>query len=225
MAGAGAGADQGPPAAGKAGVLAPGDQGWRDWAGLPEHVLVKVAGKVVAQNGAAWAAYYKGVLGWGEKELQELLVKVAGTLVAQTEAALAAQWKREGGSEAEIHETMENRKRLGPSRGLFVFARVCKPWRKAQLKVGGPLRTRVRSDVIMPGSVALVKWALAEGCPTMAEDRTNMAEAAVQHVHLELAKWLHGEKGVPLDFLWRFCWRGEVSLEAAVETARRGCNC
>ena len=41
----------------------------------------------------------------------------------------------------------------------------CKEWRKAQLRVGAPLRSRVDSDVILPGSVALVKWALREGCP------------------------------------------------------------
>ena len=92
----------------------------------------------------------------------DVLAKVAETLVAQPEAALAARWKRDGVPEAEIQERLEKRKRLGPSRGLFVFARVCKPWRKAQLKVGGPLRTRLESDVILPGSVALAKWALAE---------------------------------------------------------------
>ena len=74
----------------------------------------------------------------------------------------AAKLKEWGWSEGEIQEIMEERKREGNC--LFVFARVCKGWRKAQLKVGGPLRTRVKSDVIAPGSVALVKWALAEGC-------------------------------------------------------------
>ena len=33
----------------------------------------------------------------------------------------------------------------------------------AQLKVGAPLRSRVESDVIAPGRVALARWALAEG--------------------------------------------------------------
>ena len=41
-----------------------------------------------------------------------------------------------------------------------LFARVCQGRRKAQLKAGGPLRTRVFSDVIVPGRVALAKWAL-----------------------------------------------------------------
>ena len=56
---------------------------------------------------------------------------------------------------------MEDRERDGNC--LFVFARVCKGWRKAQVKVGGPLRTRVASDVLLPGRVALAKWALAGG--------------------------------------------------------------
>ena len=34
-----------------------------------------------------------------------------------------------------------------------------------QPKVGGPLRSRVKSDVLLPGRVELAKWALAEGCP------------------------------------------------------------
>ena len=165
MAGAGAGADQDPPAAaGEAGVLAPGDEGWRDWAGgLPDEVLEQVAGKVVAQTEAGWAA-----------QLQE--------------------W---GWSEEYIQEEMAKRKRDGNC--LLVFALVCKGWRKAQLKVGGRLRTRVRSDVILPGSVALVKWALAEGCPRDEENDFNMAEAAAQRGHLELMQWLCGEGGFEMD--------------------------
>jgi len=125
----------------------------------------------------------------------DVLAKVAETLVAQPEAALAARWKREGIPEATIQEEMANRKRLGPSRGLFVFARVCKPWRKAQLKVGGPLRTRVMSDVIGPGSVTLAKWALAEGCPRY----HRMAATAAQFGQMELLKWLCGEGGFAMD--------------------------
>merc|ERR1719504_627418 len=90
-------------------------------------------------------------------------MKVAGTLVAQTEAGWAAELKEWGNSERRIQARMAKRKRDGNC--LFVFALVCKGWRKAQLKVGGPLRTRVKSDVIPPGSVELAKWALAEGCP------------------------------------------------------------
>ena len=92
---------------------------------------------------------------------------------------------------------MAKRKREGNC--LFVFARVCKGWRKAQLKVGGPLRTRVMSDVILPGSVALAKWALAEGCPRKAGRGFDMAYFAARYGHLELVKWLCGEGGFAMD--------------------------
>merc|ERR1712075_45294 len=121
----------GPEAPGAAGGGGPGPGAGSDWAGLPEDLLVKVAGTLVAQTEAGWAAaVLKGLYGYSEDEIQEKM----------------AQRKREG-------------------LGLYIFARVCKPWRKAQLKVGGRLRTRVESDVILPGRAALAKWALAEGCP------------------------------------------------------------
>ena len=109
------------------------DPNWRDWAGgLPAGLLEKVAGKVVAQTEAGWAAHLKEVnpTYWTEERIQEEM----------------AERKHDGNC-------------------LFVFARVCKEWRKAQLKVGGPLRTRVESDVLLPGRAELAKWALAEGCP------------------------------------------------------------
>ena len=150
----------------------------------------------------------------------DVLAKVAETLVAQPEAALAARWKRDGVSETEIQEKMANRKRLGPSRGLSVFARVCKPWRKAQLKVGGPLRTRVMSDVIAPGSVTLAKWALAEGCPRY---RT-MAATAAWYGHLELVKWLCGEGGFAMDVeVMRFAASGG-SLQVVQWLRGEGCE-
>ena len=103
---------------------------------------------------------------WAGGLPEDVLVKVAEALVAQNEAGWAAELKEEEEepdywTEERIQENMAMRKRDGI--GLFVFARVCKGWRKAQLKVGGPLCTRVLSDVIQPGSVALAKWALAEG--------------------------------------------------------------
>ena len=129
----------------------------------------------------------------------DLLEKVAATLVAQNEAGWAAQRKERNPAywtEENIQERMAKRKRDGNC--LFVFARVCKGWRKAQLKVGGPLRTRVESDVILPGSVALVKWALAEGCPRENGSYT-MARAAAWYGHFELVKWLCGEGGFAMD--------------------------
>ena len=96
---------------------------------------------------------------------------------------------------------MAQRKRDGNC-CLFVFARVCKEWRKAQLKVGAPLRTRVESDVILPGSVALAKWALAEGCPREKWNGANtrtMAHYAASYGHRELVQWLCGEGGFAMD--------------------------
>ena len=127
-----------------------------------------------------------------------MLAKVARMHVGQTEAAHAAYLKGVlGWSEKEIQEEMQKRECDGNC-CLFVFAMVCKPWRKAQLKVGGPLRTRVRSDVIMPGSVALVKWALAEGCPRDGDGYT-MAHVAAGYGHRELVQWLCGAGGFVMD--------------------------
>ena len=129
----------------------------------------------------------------------DLLVKVAETLVAQTEAGWAAQLKSLDPmywTEARIQAVMARRKCEGNC--LFVFALVCKGWRKAQLEVGGPLRTRVHSDVVMLGRVALAKWALAEGCPREHE-YGNMAHAAATSGNLELVQWLCGEGGFEMD--------------------------
>ena len=123
----------------------------------------------------------------------ELLAKVAETLVAQNEAGWAAQLRQRSYSEGYIQKTMAKRKRKGNC--LFVFARVCRGWRKAQLKVGGPLCTGAHSDVLMPGSGALAKWALAEGCPRY----HTMATTAAWYGHLELVKWLCGEGGFEMD--------------------------
>ena len=149
----GAGANQGPPATGGPGGAGP--EAGPDWAGLPEHVLMKVAEAHVAQTEAGWAAHLKG------KGKSERLIQID------------MAWRKRGGN------------------CLFVFALVCKGWRKAQLKVGGPLRTRVSSDVIMPGSKALVKWALAEGCPIEDESGYTMAISAAAHGHRrQLVLWL-----------------------------------
>ena len=142
------------------------DPAWRDWGdafgeGLPDEVLAKVAGMLVTQNEAEWAAQRKE-WGWDEEHIQQ---------------------------------KMEKRNLDGNC--LFVFAMVSKEWRKAQLKVGGPLCTRVGSDVTAPGSVALVKWALAE-CPSEQWPST-IAEAAARYGHLELVQWLHGEGGFTID--------------------------
>ena len=122
--------------------------------------------------------------------------------MAQNEAGWAARLRQlyPNWTEERIQAEMARRKRDGNC-PLFVFAMVCKPWRKAQLgvKVGGPLRTRVKSDVILPGSVALAKWALAEGCPRERGSGSTMACAAAQYGHTELVKWLCGEGGFAMD--------------------------
>ena len=150
---------------------------WRDWArGLPDEVLAKVAEKVVAQTEAC------------------------------QKSSLAAKLKRDSlnpayWTEERIQEHMGKWKRDGNC--LFVFAMVCKEWRKAQVKVGsGRLYSRVRYDVLLPGSVAMAKWALAEGCPRENEDgntNTTMASAAASSGHLELVKWLCGEGGFAMN--------------------------
>ena len=127
----------------------------------------------------------------------EVLETVAGKVMARTEAGVKAHLKEVlCWSEKRIQEEMVKRKRDGNCQ--FVFALVCKKWRKAQLKVGGPLRTRVWSDVAMPGSVALAKWALAEGCPRE-ENGVTMAMAAAQYGHMELVRWLIQEQGFAMD--------------------------
>ena len=170
-----------------AAAVAPED--WRDWAGLPEDVLAKVA----------------------------------STLVAETEAGWAAQRKELGWSEEEIQEEMAKRKRDGNC-CLFVLARVCKDWWKAQLKVGGPLRTRVMSDVILPGRAALAKWALAEGCPRKNEEvGDNMVHVAAEYGHLELVKWLCGEGGFAMDkYVMRYA-AGSGNLELVKWLRGEGC--
>ena len=130
----------------------------------------------------------------------EVMAMIAEGVVAQTEAGWAAQRKERNPAywtEERLQERMAKRKVDGNC--LFVFARVCKNWRKAQLEVGGPLRTRAHSDVIMLGSVALVKWALVEGCPRKNGNGITMAEVAAAHGHLELVKWLCGEGGFAMD--------------------------
>ena len=153
----------------------------------------------------------------------DLLGKVAATLVAQNEAPYAAWLKGVlGDSEEYIQKKLEERKREGNC--LFMFARVCRAWRKAQLKVGGPLRTRVKSDVILPGRVALVKWALAEGCPRV-ESIDTMATVAAAYEHLELVKWLCGEGGFATDeYVMRQAAR-TGNLELVQWLRGEGCPC
>ena len=148
---------------------------------------------------------------WAGGLPEEVLEAVAGAVVAQTEAAWAGHLGAWGRHSERIEKKLAERKRDG--NGLFVFARVCKEWRKAQGKVGGPLRTRVRSDVLLPGRVALAKWALKEGCPRLGAGYT-LAEHAAEHGHRELVQWLLQEQGFGLSrFVMRkAAWSGSLEL-------------
>ena len=190
MAGAGEGEGPGSPRSQTPGTTrGGGPRAGPDWAGLPEHLLMKVAGKVVAQTEAGWTA----------------------------------KLKEDGFSEGNIQDMMGYRKRNGNC--LFIFARVCKPWWKAQLKVGGKLRTRVKSDVIAPGRVGLVKWALAEGCPREDEDGfPTMVHAAAEYGHLELVKWLCGEGGLAMDDMVMMEAAGSGNLELVQWMRGEGCE-
>ena len=144
-----------------------------------------------------------------------VLAKVAEKLITQNEAPWAA-WLKEvrGDSEHWIQEKMDQRKRVGNC--LFVFARVSKEWRKAQLKVGGPLRSRFMSDVLLPGRVELLKWALAEGCPREGPDGTfdgidvhamgvdggtTMAHQAANAGKVAILQYLVEEENFPMDLV------------------------
>ena len=231
MAGAGAGASPGtgdvgaPGEAGEAELVARVAALEHSLAGKEAEVGEKreVAEKAAAEHARAEAgaereraevAKAKDALAWYRRRRDpawrdwagglpdEVLEKVIGTL-AQTEAGWAAKLKKVKlkywMNEEKILEEMAKRKHEGSC--LFVFARVCREWRKAQLKVGGPLCTWVESDVIKPGRVALVKWALAEGCPEKDQNPpwSSMRNVAAEHGHLELVRWLCGEGGFAMN--------------------------
>ena len=169
------------------------------------------AAEVVPEEGRDWAGGLPA----------DVLMKVAGKVVAQTEARWAAQLKEWGNSEEEIQERMAERERDGNC--LFIFALVCKEWRKAQLGVGGPLCTRVGSDVILPGSVALAKWALAEGCPRESRYGYNMAKVAARYGQAELVKWLCGKGGFAMDKVVMAAAAGSGNFELVQWLRGEGC--
>ena len=184
---------------------------------LAAHEAIEVAIKAARLEGT-WRDWAGGLP-------DEVLAKVASTLVSQSEARWEAPLKEDNPpwwcSEEEVQEKMAKRKREGPN--LFVFARVCKEWRKAQLKIGGPLRTRVQSDVLRPGNVALVKWALAEGCPRERYSWDTMAHCAALHGNLELVKWLCGEEGFAMDEAVMQCAAESGNLELVQWLRAEGC--
>ena len=156
-------------------------KGWKD--ALKQNAVARAGGPEVWRD---WGNRF------GEGLPAEVLAKIAET---HAEADWAAGLKRKNPdwwTEERIQEE------TAKGNCLFVFAMVGKAWRKAQLAVGGRLCTRVESDVIFPGSVALVKWALAEGCPRVRGSQT-MAQAAAFHGHLGLVQWLCVEGGFAMD--------------------------
>ena len=53
--------------------------------------------------------------------------------------------------------------------------------------------------MILPGSVALAKWALAEGCPREHENGWTMTHFAAHFGHMMLVRWLIQEQGFAMD--------------------------
>ena len=167
---------------------------------------------------------------FGEGLPVDVLARIAGKVDAQTKEAWGAFFRKCCWSEPEIQAKLDTREREGNS--LFIFALVCRAWREAQLKVGGQMRTRVRSDVIPPGRVALAKWALAEGCPREGkywdalggEAHETMLLTAASFGHMELVKWLIREEGFVMDaqVMREAC--GSGNLELAKWLRARGCE-
>ena len=131
----------------------------------------------------------------------DVLAKVAGKVVALNEAGWAAYLRADRIGRWAIERKLQERQAQGHC--LFRFAMVCKAWREAQLKVGGKMQSRALSDVVLPGRVALAKWALAEGCPRESARcgwARNLASLAARVGNLELVRWLcEAEQGFPLD--------------------------
>ena len=154
----------------------------------------------------------------------DVLEKVAGTLVAQNEAEreaeLEADWETESVIEYELQRRQDN------GNCLFPFAMVCTNWRKAQLKVGRKLCTRYLTDVLgcdKPGRVAMVKWALAMGCPRENGYGITMAHHAARYGHSELVKWLCGEGGFAMDAQLMSCATESMNLELMKWLRGEGC--
>ena len=211
-----------PGAPAPAAAPGPGTPGWRDWAaGLPGPVLARVAEKLAAQLAPRrsrgltlmlvtckpWKEAMKkeaiaragGPEVWrdwgnrfGEGLPTRVLVKVAEKYIALAEQRYAADLERQF-SWGQRHTQYMLNKRRADGNCLYPFARVGKGWRKAQRQVGGRLRTRLKSDIVSPGRVELVRWALAEGCP---RERALMAYVGAERGHVQVVQWVVEE----LDF-------------------------
>ena len=128
----------------------------------------------------------------------DVLVAIATKLATEREEAYEAALEDLEYSKRGIREAMQIRAEDGHC--LFPFAMVCKQWHRAQVRVGRRMCTRVEQDIVVPGRVELVKWALAEGCPREGAGQAfNMVACAAKHGHLELVRWLVRERGFALD--------------------------
>ena len=189
-------------------------EAWRDWGGrlgneLPVDVLAVIAKKFVALNDATYAA-----------------------LLQYQDDNDPFQDEDDYVDEREQHKQKQlaARKRESASRGLFIFAMVCKGWRAAQLRVGGPLRTLIMSDVFLatwtPGTDPyrrdpprkIIEWALAQGCPkkkTEAPPRPAKKKAKVSPEALAKCK----NKGQLMATLKK---KAKVSPEALAKCKNKG---
>ena len=177
---------------------------WGNWDGAPRAPAAPPGGFVPA----AWRPPFRhhpavrpgdrSYRDWAGGLPADVLVAIATKLATEREDAYEAALEDLEYSKRGIREAMQKRAEDGHC--LFPFAMVCKQWWKAQVRVGRRMCTRVEQDVIVPGRVELVKWALAEGCPREGGGQAcNLAACAAKHGHLELVRWLVRERGFALD--------------------------
>ena len=122
-----------------------------NWAGLPTGVLALVAARLAADadRAAAFLPREKLRYSWDGEESSECILN-----------GHQSYWRDDRGGKPDQQRD-----------GLLAFAMACKPFRAAQVQLGGQLRTRIgglmrheREDV----GLGLVLWAVREaGCPTV----------------------------------------------------------
>ena len=231
--GAGAGADQGPPAAaGQPGAAAPGDPEWRDWAGLPEHLLMKVARKAVAQTEAAKAAQLKE-RGWTEQRIQEEIARrkregpslfvfamvCKGWRNAQLKVGAPLRTRvlsdvillgRFALAEWALAEGCPREFEISLSMASLGMAQVAAQCGQVELvkwlctERGFAMNEKVIKWAALGGNLELVKWLRGEGCPW----NWLMCARAASKGHVEMLRWAR-ENGCP--------WDADTRDEAAAE--------
>ncbi|CAB9510661.1 expressed unknown protein [Seminavis robusta] len=82
-------------------------------------------------------------------------------------------------------------------------------WKRDNAEDKTPLSPEVCRAVAGAGSIAVLQWALANGFSLGGDSNRWICTAAAQHGHLHVLKWLHEEKGCPLnEYVWKFAARG-----------------